>query len=66
MFDRVIDLNMAVCSSKVCIAQYCLPLSASATLFLLLDVETDYKEREIICHMETLRKALSVLFFPDG
>jgi hypothetical protein len=57
---------MAACNFKIFIAQYCLPLSAGATAFLLLNVETDYKGHEIICHMKTLRKVLAVLFFPDG
>ena len=57
---------MAACNFKICIAQYCLPLSAGATFFLLLNVETDYKRHEIICHMKTLNKVLAVLFFPGG
>jgi hypothetical protein len=58
--------NMAVGNFKVFIAQYCLPLSARASLFLLLNVDPDYKGRKIICHMKILWKALTVLFFPDG
>jgi hypothetical protein len=44
---RIIDPRMAVCNFKVCIAQYCLPLSTRASLFLLLNVEPDSSSSSI-------------------